>query len=79
MSKVKVKLISKGVKQLLKSEAMMDACKEAGKDIAGRCGSGYAVGTYVAGSRAVATVYAASDKAKLDNSRNNTLLKAVGG
>lgn len=75
--KIKIELISDGVKRLLKSQEMQNVCKTVGLSVANRCGKGYAVGTHVADTRAYSVVYAASNTAKLDNSRNNTLLKAV--
>lgn len=77
MAKVKFKLNSKGVGQLLKSAEMQNALSEHATAIRNRCGDGYEKEQFVAGSRAVATVKATSFKAKRDNTKNNTLLKAV--
>lgn len=77
MAKVKFKLNSKGVGQLLKSAEMQNVLSEHATAIRNRCGDGYEQEQFVAGSRAVATVKATSFKAKRDNMKNNTLLKAV--
>lgn len=77
MAKSKFKLNSKGVGQLLKSAEMQNVLSEHATAIRNRCGDGYEQEHFVAGSRAVATVKATSFKAKRDNMKNNTLLKAV--
>ncbi|HCS30665.1 MAG TPA: hypothetical protein DIW21_04900 [Enterococcus sp.] len=77
MAKVKFKLNGKGVGQLLKSAEMQNVLSEHATAIRNRCGDGYEQEQFVAGSRAVATVKATSFKAKRDNMKNNTLLKAV--
>lgn len=77
MAKVKFKLNSKGVGQLLKSAEMQNVLSKHATAIRNRCGDGYEQEQFVAGSRAVTTVKANSFKAKRDNMKNNTLLKAV--
>ncbi|WP_251854530.1 hypothetical protein [Enterococcus italicus] len=77
MAKVKFKLNGQGVGQLLKSAEMQNVLSEHATAIRNRCGDGYEQEQFVAGSRAVATVKATSFKAKRDNIKNNTLLKAV--
>lgn len=77
MAKLQFKLNSQGVGQLLKSAEMQNVLSEHATAIRNRCGDGYEQEQLVAGSRAVATVKATSFKAKRDNMKNNTLLKAV--
>lgn len=77
MAKVKFKLNGRGVGQLLKSAEMQGVLEEYATAIRNRCGDGYEQDRFVAGSRAVAIVKATSFKAKRENMKNNTLLKAV--
>lgn len=68
-----------GVRQLLQSAAMQQACREQAEAIAARAGEGYAVDTFVGRNRVNASVYPETIQAKFDNLRHNTLLKAMGG
>ena len=77
MSNVKVKLNSSEVRALLRSGEMQSYLKNEAEQIRARCGDGYAVDTYVAQTRVVASVYTDSFEAMHDNKANNTLLKAV--
>ena len=77
MAKVKFKLNYNGVGQLLKSAEMQGVLEEKATGIKNRAGEGYAQDVYVGKTRANAMVYADSFKAKRDNKKNNTLLKAV--
>lgn len=77
MAKMKFKLNYDGVGQLLKSSEMQGVLKEKATGIKNRAGEGYAQDVYVGKTRANAMVYADSYKAKRDNKKNNTLLKAV--
>lgn len=76
---VKVELNSEGVRELLQSAEMKAFCKQLADGIAGRAGDGYQVTTYTGRTRVNASVIAATDAAKRDNMKNNTLLKAVKG
>lgn len=78
MSKVKFELDRAGVRELMKSPEAMSICKEYASAIRNRAGDGYEVDTYVGKTRANASVYAATYKARRDNYENNTLLKARG-
>ena len=88
--RVKVKLNYKGVGQLLKSSEMQALLAQHAGQIAGRCGSGYETDGFVAQTRAVATVYAAtravaswasvsaeSYAARKENADTNSILKAL--
>ena len=77
MAKNKFKLNYSGVGQLLKSSEMQGVLTEKATAIKNRAGEGYVQDVYVGKTRANAMVYAVSYKAKRDNMKNNTLLKAV--
>jgi len=77
--KIKVTLNSAGVRELLKSDKMMDICSEQASAILNRVGDGYEMDTYVGKTRVNAMVSASTYQAKADNMNNNTLLKAVRG
>lgn len=77
--KVKIELNRNAVKsQLLKSNEMLQICHEQAKMIAARCGQGYATDTHTGTNRVNAMVYAETFEARLDNSKHNTILKAMG-
>lgn len=77
MSKMQFKLNRSGVGQLLKSAEMQSVLNERATEIKNRCGNGYEQDVYIGSNRANAMVVASTYQAKADNSRNNTLLKAV--
>lgn len=77
MSKFIFELNRSGVAELMKSQAMQDVLSEHAKTIKDRAGDGYEQDIYVGKNRANAMVKAETYKAKKDNSKNNTLLKAV--
>lgn len=79
MAKVKIKLNSSGVQELLKSAEMQSICKEHAQRIQATCGAGYKTDTYVGKVRCNAMVWADTLEAKRDNLEHNTLLKAMGG
>lgn len=79
MSKVKFKLNSAGVRELLKSEKIQEACREKANEALARCGEGYAVHDVNYPERSGAAVEATTIRAVNDNKKNNTLLKAVRG
>lgn len=71
------KINRQGVSELMKSTPMQSVLSEKAKAIAARCGSGYETDIYNGKTRANASVGAKTKKAKRDNYKNNTLLKAV--
>lgn len=77
MSRMKFKLNRKGIADLMKSDEMQAILNEKATAIRNRCGDGYEQDVYVGKNRANAMVSAESVKAKKDNLKNNTLLKAV--
>ena len=82
MNKVKVVLNRKGVSELLKSQEAMNVCREYGQRILDRAlasSPGYELSTQVGKTRVNAMVSAETYEARLDNYKNNTLLKARGG
>ena len=80
MAKVKVRMNSEGVKQLLKSDGVTNYLKSLADDLAARCGPGYGADVYTAGrTRNNASVGPRTPQAARDNLRNNTLLKNLRG
>lgn len=77
MSKMKFTLNRHGVAELMKSAEMQQILDEKATAIQERCGDGYEKDIHVGKNRANAMVSATSIKAKKDNLKNNTLLKAV--
>ncbi len=77
MAKVRVVLNRKGVRELLKSDAMAQACKEQADAIKNRCGDGYESDVYTGKNRANAMVWPSSAKARQDNAQNNTILRRL--
>ena len=77
MTKKGFKLNYAGVGQLMKSEAMQNVLSEHATAIKNRCGDGYEQDIHVGKNRANAMVSATTYKAKKDNLKNNTILKAV--
>ncbi len=77
MSKFKFKLNRQGVRDFLRSAAMQQLLLQRATEIKNRAGDGYEVSTFAGKNRANATVKAATVKAKKDNKKNNTFLKAV--
>lgn len=78
-SSFKFKLNTKGVGEFLKSEPVKNMISERANEIASRAGNGYEADTQIGQKRATGRVKAATAKAKKDNKKNNTLLKAVRG
>lgn len=78
MAKVKIELNSSVIRQLLKSEEMGQMLKQQAEQVRARCGSGYSTDLYQASSRVIAGLFAETAEAAKQNSRENTLLKALG-
>ncbi len=79
MSKVKFVLNRAGVRQLMQSEEMQAILNEKSSNALNQLGDGYKSDIYIGKNRANAMVWADSIKAKRDNLKNNTILKAVRG
>lgn len=79
MAKVEIVLNPAGVRELLKSDGIMQICKEHANRAVSTLGDGYTVSTYTGQNRVNAEVAAESFVARRDNAKNNTILKALGG
>ena len=79
MAKVKFVLNQSGVRELLKSQEMMDICQKYANNALARLGDGYEVTTHTGKNRVNAEVAAQSFAAKRENLKSNTILKAVFG
>lgn len=77
MSKVTVKLNYKGVQELLKGDTMRNCLDEYADRVMKQLDDGYEV-EHRETDRAVVSVGAVTAKARVQNSKNNTLLKALG-
>ena len=77
MSDIKFKLNRAGVAELMKSAPMQNVRAQYASDIQSRCGDGYVKDIHVGKNRANEMVSPKNNKAKKDNMKNNTLLKAV--
>lgn len=65
-----------GVIELYKSAGMKSVLASAGEAVARAAGDGYGSAVDTANFTAIGVVYTQSFDARLDNARNNTLLKA---
>lgn len=77
MAKVEIELNSEGVRELLRSPAILAACRDVANGVAARAGDGYSVSSYTGTNRVNVSVGTETAKAMRDNLKNNTLLKAV--
>lgn len=77
MSKVKIELISSGIRELLKSSEIKQAVNETAQRVVENAGEGYMTDNFTASTRTVATVYPATAKAIASNNKHNTLLKSL--
>ena len=77
MAKGRIVLNRAGVRELLRSQAMMDICEKHARDARARLGDGYTVTTRRAKNRVNASVAAQSFAARRENARSNTILKAL--
>lgn len=76
---VKIELNSQGVAELLKSPEMRGIIQELSDDCLARCGAGYKADVRTGSKRVFGTVITDSTDARIDNSKNNTLLKSMKG
>ena len=72
-------LNSQGVMELLKSQEMMCICKEYASKAQSKLGDGYEVTTHTGKTRVNAQIKAETYKARKDNAKNNSILKALRG
>lgn len=66
-----------GVRELLRSEEMQTMLRGKADAAVQACGDGYRAGSFVETTRAVARVSAVSARAKRENLKDNTILKAL--
>lgn len=81
MSKSRIVLNEKGIIALLQSTEMQNVLIDQANKVKNRCGTGYEAEpqAVIGKKRAIVRVSAVTNKAKQDNYKNNTLLKALGG
>lgn len=77
MSKFKFELNRSGVRALMQSAEMQSILKDKANNALNSLGEGYKSDIHVGKNRANAMVYADTYKAKKDNLKNNSILKAV--
>lgn len=75
---VEFKLNLPGLNELMKSSAMQAHLAQAGRAVASAAGEDYDCSTYVLKYVAVENIYPTTMKAAMENSKSNTLLKALG-
>lgn len=79
MSEILLELDREGVRSFLRGEEMRKACLEQAETLQARCGAGYEVDSYEGKNRVNAMLWPATEEARLDNYRHNTIEKALGG
>lgn len=77
MNNFKFELDSKGVRELLKSQEMMDVCDAYAKGVANRCGFGFKTNKFVGKNRVNVSVFPKTKFAVWLNYKYNVLLKAI--
>ena len=79
MAKANFKLNLPGLNELMKSTEMAEVLNTAADQIAAKCGDGYEVErAHPISFVGIASVRADTIEAKVDNRKNNTILKAAG-
>lgn len=79
MAKLKFELNRSGVSDLMKSTEMMAVCKKYASRAMASLGKGYETSTHVGQNRLNVEIEASSYEAKVENSKNNSILKALRG
>lgn len=79
MAKVEIKLNRRGVKDLLKSQEMMNVCTKQAFRAKSKLGDGYVVSYRTGKTRVNASIAAEKPKAIRENAMKNTILKALRG
>lgn len=74
----KIKLNSNGVKALLRSEDAKNVCIYKAKKAVDKLGNGYTINSFTGKNRVNVEIFARTYKAKSDNRKRNTILKALG-
>ena len=78
MGNVKVELNSDGIRELLKSDEIMEVLRSQARKVMSGLNSGYAMSEYKGKTRGNVSIYANTKEAYKDNLENNTLLKVAG-
>lgn len=78
MSKIEIELNSAGIRELLRSQEIMDALQEAADGIRTQLGEQYQTDQYVGSGRANVSVYTDDPAALRNNEQSNAMLKAMG-
>lgn len=79
MAKVRVELNREGVRELLRSQEMMNICSEYANNALNNLGNGYEVTTHTGSNRVNAEIAAVTYAAKSENLKTNSIVKAVFG
>jgi hypothetical protein len=74
MSKVRIQLLSSGVKALLKSPEIESVLEEHARATAAACGDGYTTDVYIGKTRANAMVQTYTEESYFDNISHDTIL-----
>ena len=69
---------SPGIREFLRSEPVRALTQRCGEAVAARAGGNYETQTVMLDKKYIAVVRPADEKARRDNLKNNTLLKAIG-
>lgn len=79
MGKFRFKFHPESRFDIMQSERTQEMVEDVTRRVQSRAGNGYGMKTGLVGDRASGIVYTDTFKARHDNARNNTLLKALGG
>ncbi len=77
MAKLKVKLNTNGVRELLRSSEMLNVCTQIASKAQSKLGDGYEVTHMVGKNRVNASIKAVTDKAKKESIENYSIIKAL--
>ena len=79
MTRVRVKLNSKGVRALLQSDELRNVCAQRAQNAMAHLGPGYETNTFVGKTRANAGIRAKTRQARSDALKNGSIWRAVFG
>ena len=77
MSKVRLTLNRSGVRELMRSQAMMNICAKYAYSAQSRLGDGYEVSCHTGKNRVNAEIAAVTREAIQENQRSDSILKAL--
>lgn len=78
MSKIEIELNSAGIRELLRSQEIMDELQSAADGIRAKLGDKFETEQFVGAGRANVSVYTTDAAAIEDNKQTNAMLKAMG-